>query len=136
MILPPVAKNVQGWGAVAALYNLQGERMAIQELKFSYNWNNKLNCKYFTTIRRFQEKYQAGKIFHVILKTRERWVTDFGRAVAVDVRMVRGSDLNEYICGLDTGYSVEETKNIFKRMYKKDSVDDMLFSFVLLKFCN
>lgn len=111
--------------------------MAIKEIRFSYNWNNKLNCKLFTTLRRFnQEKYQAGEIYHIILKNRDRWVTDFGRAVAVDVKAIKGADLNEFICGLDTGYSVKETKVILCRMYKSDSVEKMLFSLILLKYCN
>lgn len=111
--------------------------MAIKEIRFSYNWNNKLNCKFFTTLRRFnQEKYQAGEIYHIILKSRDRWVTDFGRAVAVDIKTIKGDNLNEFICGLDTGYSVEEAKGILKRMYKQDSVDDMLFNLILLKYCN
>lgn len=109
--------------------------MARKEISFSQNWNLKLNCKYFTTIRKQNpKKYAVGEEYHIMLRTGPGWVTDFGHAVAVDIKQIQWSDLNNYICGLDTGYSVDETKDIFRRMYKGLDVDNAFFSLVLLKY--
>lgn len=108
---------------------------AVKEIRFSRNWNDKLTGRYFTTIRRYNpEKYDIGKEFQITLKTESRWFTDFGHAVAVDVKKIMGRDLNEFICGLDTGYSVKDTKVILRRMYGNIDVDNTEFSFVLLKY--
>lgn len=34
-------------------------------IKFSKNWNNKLACPFYTTIRRDSEKYKVGTIYRV-----------------------------------------------------------------------
>jgi hypothetical protein len=109
--------------------------MAVKEIRFSQNWNNKLNGEYFTTIRRYNpEKYAVGEVYHITMKTKTRWFTDFGNAVAVDVKKIMGRDFNEFICGLDTGYSVKDTKVIFRRMYGDIDVDNTAFSFMLLRY--
>lgn len=107
--------------------------------KFTYNWNNKLNNRrYFTTIRRYNpEKYAIGCIHQILLKTPDGWVTDFEKAVIVDAKCISLKEIstNNYICGLDTGYSPEETVSILKRMHKGIN-DSTLFSLVLYKYVN
>lgn len=39
-----------------------------ETLKFSQNWNNKLACRYYTTIRLNNTKYEAGKIYEVVIE--------------------------------------------------------------------
>ena len=103
-------------------------------IDFSYNWNNKLNSMYFTTLRLYNPvKYAVGKRHHVRLKTKDGWITCYGYAVIQDVRKVLGSELNDFI-SLDTGYSLEETKNILSKMYKGKNIDNTLFSLVLYKY--
>lgn len=102
-------------------------------VKFSYNWNNKLNCNSFTTIRRYNpDKYCTGKVHQVMMKTRGRWNTDFGKAEIIDVKCLtlRQIASNEYVCRLDTGYSAKKTEDILKKMHKGINKDS-LFSFVL-----
>lgn len=98
------------------------------ELQFGYNWNNKLDCKYFTTIRAYNpEKYRPGNTHRVFLN--KKYIFN---ASVMDMRCIKGKQLNPFICGLDTGYSVEETKEVLERMYKKD-IEEMSFSLVLYK---
>jgi len=41
------------------------------EIKFSQNWNGKLHCKYWTTIRLWnQNKYKAGGLYRIYWKER------------------------------------------------------------------
>ena len=98
-------------------------------ISFSYNWNNKLQCKFFTTIRALNPfKYHVGVKHEVVLKG--DWL---GIAEVVSVKAIYGRDINEYISGLDTGYSVDETLKILSRMYKCDASTKQ-FSFVLYRF--
>jgi uncharacterized protein YqfB (UPF0267 family) len=86
----------------------------VKHLRFGYNWNNKLSGRYFTTLRLWNEtRYQPGEAFTVWLNE-----TYLGEAELVSIRKIFPDRLNEFICGLDTGYSVPETRKILERMYK------------------
>lgn len=80
-------------------------------LEFSFNWNNKLDCKYFTTLR-LSGRFEVGNWVDIWLKHIYK-----GRGVVVDKRQLKVSQLNQFICGLDTGYSVQETIGILSKMY-------------------
>lgn len=104
-------------------------------IRFSYNWNEKLNGKSFTTIRRQSDKYFQGAIHSVMLKEKSGWVTSYQNAEIIDVKVLTLSQIieNEWICRLDTGYSASETKGILMRMYP-DVKPDTKFCFVLYSF--
>ena len=88
-------------------------------LDFSYNWNNKLDCKSFSTIRlRNDKKYYAGAQLNVRLKGVDR-----GTATVVAVSHFTIDKINESIARLDTGYSAEECRGIIRRMYVNKPVD-------------
>lgn len=98
-------------------------------ISFNYNWNNKLFCKYFSTLRAYNpDKYVIGDYYDVYLK--EEYL---GKVKLMDVRKFKSTNLNAFICAMDTGYSVEETKKILYRMYKKKEMD---LHFLLLKWVN
>jgi hypothetical protein len=107
----------------------------MKTIKFSCNWNKKLNCDYFTTIRLHNpEKYKPENCHNILLLENGVW-RDYGLAEIVSVRILRLHQLNEFICGLDTGYTVYDTKQILHRMYK-DRIKDINqaeFSFVLYR---
>ena len=83
----------------------------METLKFSYNWNNKLETKHFTTIR-LSPRFQVGEIVGVELKGKR-----MNNAKCIGKQETRIYHLKEYECYLDTGYGVEQTKAILKRMY-------------------
>ena len=97
-------------------------------IKFSTNWNNKLNCNYFTTIRLMSKKYQVSKIFNIELKNQHHC-----KSIVVNMIYLKLNDLNDFNCYLDTGYSVDETKNIFKKMYPEINFEVTNLSIILLK---
>jgi hypothetical protein len=83
-------------------------------VKFSFNWNNKLNNHAFTTLRLHNPgKYLPGQRYQIELKGQPT-----GTAVLFEKRTVKMQDLNNFVCYLDTGYNRTETIGIFKRMYK------------------
>lgn len=99
----------------------------MREIKFSYNWNNKLDCKAFTTLRLHNpNKYKKGEEYKVFLKEEE-----LVPVVIAGIRVIPFKDINDYIARLDTGYSLEECRKIIKRMFKHVE-DDTLFDFILL----
>jgi hypothetical protein len=86
--------------------------MELDEIKFSTNWNNKLNNKSFSTIRIFNSnKYIVG----------------------AKIEFEKGFYLNQLsmpMAYLDTGYSRNETIEILKKMYKNKI--DLKFHYIIL----
>jgi len=97
-------------------------------IKFSYNWNNKLNCNCFTTIRIANNKYKVGETYDIYLKDKLLF-----KAQIIEIKPFRLDQINEFIARLDTGYSKQETTEIIKRMYKNPNVDKLNFYLILLK---
>jgi hypothetical protein len=106
----------------------------IEILAFSYNWNNKLNNKAFTSLRLHNDtKFQTGKQFRIILNGKM-----FGIAELREKRVLRFDQLNPFITFLDTGYGVEHTINLIKTMYKNKNInwDTQLLDFCLFLYEN
>lgn len=83
-------------------------------IRFSFNWNNKLANRAFTTLRLHNPgKYIVGQQYQIELKGQPK-----GTATLVQKRVIRLQDLNDFVCYLDTGYNRNETIAIIKRMYK------------------
>ena len=98
-------------------------------INFSTNWNNKLDCMAFTTIRlKNSAKYQIGKKYEIHLKN-----TLKKRARIEDIKTIYFDQINQYIAYIDTGYSLEEVKKILIKMYPKINVQTQPFYFILLK---
>lgn len=86
----------------------------LQYLDFSHNWNGKLGCNTYTTIRLSNPgKYHPGARFVIRLNKKP-----LHTAQVVAVRQITPFDINDWIAYLDTGYDAQETRNILMRMYK------------------
>lgn len=84
------------------------------KITFNHNWNGKLFCTCFTSIRlRNDHKYKCGYEYDVILKG-----FNTGPAILTDVRHFHIDQINDFIALLDTGYNKEETITMLKTMYK------------------
>lgn len=100
-------------------------------INFSYNWNNKLNNKCFSTIRIYNpKKYSHGLIYGIYYKN----ILDF-YAKVVYIKNFQFINLNKPMSYLDTGYGVEDTQNIIKKMYKNVK-DYTWFHFIVLEKIN
>ncbi|HMN89784.1 MAG TPA: hypothetical protein PKD70_11205 [Saprospiraceae bacterium] len=99
-------------------------------LRFSYNWNKKLNCNCFTTLR-LAGSWQEGDTVSVVLKDGSIY-KELGEAYIIGVKTFYCNSINEYIARLDTGYSAAKCKEIIRRMYKKDNplMDLLLVQYV------
>jgi len=104
----------------------------VREIIFTYNWNNKLNCKAFTSIR-VSDYYSLGYTYKVILRQgKEESV--MGMAVVVDVREFYLDQLNEFMSYLDTGYDVEKCRGIILRMHPTVNFEKRKLRLILFKY--
>lgn len=102
----------------------------MDKLNFSFNWNNKLACSFFTTIRLKNPKYHVGAKFSACLKDKA-----LKEVEVVAVKHLKLTEINDYIAGLDTGYDAVECRQLIKNMYKNKVADwnNQELAFVLLK---
>lgn len=107
----------------------------METLEFSTNWNHKLDCDYFTTIRlQNPKKYAKGNEFQVLLHSCKKQVLK-GVVEVVEIRNVFLNGLDDYTCMLDTGYNASETIKLIKSMYKNKFInwDRQLLSVIMLQ---
>ncbi len=90
----------------------------MQVLNFSNNWNGKLDCDSFTTLR-VKDKFTVGEVIMVALNR----VNKKDLYYIIDKKVTRLSSITEWTARLDTGYSVEECRNLLKTMYKNENFD-------------
>lgn len=94
----------------------------MNDLTFSCNWNNKLDCDAFTTIR-FSTRFRIGQEYKIILRLSKHNVETKGIAKVVAMKDFLLKDLNEFMAYIDTGYSITQTKEIIRRMNQKFKID-------------
>lgn len=95
--------------------------------EFSTNWNNKLECKNFTTIRLSHRLVHHSTIL-------VRYQNKYKVCKKIDQKTLKISQFNDWICRLDTGYDVNTTIEILEKMYKFDHTkEDKLFYWFLLE---
>jgi hypothetical protein len=106
------------------------QEQTLPVIPFSKNWNNKLYCDVFSTIRIKNRKYSIGQNYDIIL-------TDSGEAKKVCTAQIIHIEyygllqLPERICLLDTGYSRKDVQKILVNMYKKYG-DPNTFTFAVI----
>lgn len=80
-------------------------------MDYSTNWNNKLQCDCYSTLR-LSGRFPVGQVLEVYLKK------EYHHHARVQAVYKTSLDkLTDYACHLDTGYNAEETRTILKRMY-------------------
>lgn len=101
----------------------------LPEIPFNYNWNNKLDCKAFTTLRLHNpNRFRVGQTYRITLKK------SFKKHAKIEgVKILLLKNVSDYIAFLDTGYSKEECQNIIKKMYPNKNFEHQKLAFILLK---
>lgn len=91
----------------------------INSISFGTNWNSKLNCSAFSSIRlRNDKKFILGHEYQVILKDQPIFVC---RLVAISHFMLDG--MSDAMSFIDTGYNKKETIAMIEKMYKNKDID-------------
>jgi hypothetical protein len=76
------------------------------EIKFSHNWNNKLNCRCFTSIK-MTDKYNLGELYKVYYKDRL-----IGTAKIRAINKLPISKITEAMAYIEAGMSKAELLKI------------------------
>ncbi len=99
--------------------------MENQTIRFNTNWNNKLNCKSFSTIRLSSpNKYKVGKIYNILLVDKSGKASkNFGFAKLLSINEFLLENISPAMCLLDTNYEKEAFTQMFKTMYKNFKID-------------
>jgi len=102
----------------------------MSRIDFSYCWNSKLYCDAFTTFRINSDKYVVGGEYDIYLKGEYLY-----RCKLLDKKILKLKDVNTWITHLDTGYGVDEFKQLVRTMYKNkiSNIDEAQFALLLLK---
>lgn len=98
------------------------------QINFSYNWNNKLQCHYYTTLRLNSPKFTIGHKYEIQLKQQKIHVGQI-----MDIKLLNIDQINNFIGGLDTGYSAEECKAILTKMYKNQDLSKNIIALILIR---
>ena len=94
---------------IGKYYKIMDER-----LEFEQNWNNKLNCNCFTTIRLHNPiKYCVDAVKNIYLDGRYK-----GDARILSVKPMRLDQINLFVSKLDMGLPPEECIKEIKKLYK------------------
>lgn len=104
-----------------------------ERLEFTQNWNGKLNCGSFTTMRLHDPiKYSVGAVKQVYLKG--IWK---GSARIIDVKRLHLSDINLFTAKLDTGLPPEDCRRLIRTLHKNRpgiNWDTQLIDLCLLEY--
>lgn len=85
----------------------------MKQIKFSKNWNNKLSCPVFTTIRHASFSYEVGKPVQIFLNDRHLF-----DAVVEKVSFFAFNSIPAEILMTDTGMKPEEAFKVFQKFYR------------------
>lgn len=78
-----------------------------RKLPFQKNWNSKLNCDIFTTIRSYP--LAVGQEVEVQLKGQTQYI-----AVCLGSQQIGLSEIPDYVISTDTGYPAEKGREILR----------------------
>ncbi len=109
--------------------------MINEKLFFSKNWNNKLNCDYFTTFRLSNSnKFKVQNVFNVFLKTKSG-IVEFKPARLLISEQCLLTDVDDLFCYVDTGLCRNEFIPMILKLYKISNyqVSQLLFTKLLFE---
>lgn len=133
MTLTKLTKKVSTYCFACKEYNTKFIKMNTEDLRFTTNWNGKLNCSCFTTLRLHNEsKYVVGAVKNILLSGVLK-----GQASIIGVQTFLLKDISEYVARIDTALSAKECQQMIRTMYKNYPLinwDNQLLDFVLLKY--
>lgn len=101
-------------------------------IKFSKNWNNKLDCEYFTTIRPRKDYYKVFEQYEIQLNGSTK-----GIAELLCIEQLRFSDINNRVAFLDVGMNAKDLRDLMRQFYNNKNFwkeDSTRISLLTLKW--
>ena len=99
--------------------------MENQTIRFNTNWNNKLNCNSFSTIRLSSpNKYKEGEIYNILQVDKSgKAIKNYGFARLLSINEFLLDNITPAMCLLDTNYDKADFTKMFLTMYKNYKID-------------
>lgn len=86
----------------------------MNKIHFKTNWNNKLDCTCFTSLR-LSGSFEVGQIVEVFCNGNIK-----GAATVIDKKRLESIEsINDWVAYLDTGYNAIQCRDIIRKMYPK-----------------
>ena len=95
------------------------------QIKFSHNWNNKLNCTIFSTIRKSKDYWytQQNKPIEIMLNG-----VSMGTATLYKLIVLKFKDIRPATIEIDTGMEYNKALKLFKNFgIEKDTLVEILY---------
>lgn len=93
----------------------------MESLRFTSNWNNKLECACFTSIRlRNDHRYFVGARFEIVLVNGSLQVIK-GTCQLMNIRFLMLDQIDDMTAFVDTAYNASACREIIRKMYKNYS---------------
>ena len=102
--------------------------MSQVSLHFAQNFNQKLDCKYFTSIRPQRDIYQIGKKMDIYCQNHF-----LKEATIISIKTLSLAELDDWTAFLDAGMSRHELTALLKTFYPE--AESLLFNLLLLQTC-
>lgn len=102
----------------------------MHKIKFSTNWNNKLECEVFTTFRiHYPGKYYVGNLCEIWLRS-----SLVCKARIEAIHVLKLEKVTPFMAYIDTGYGLDDFEKIVESMYgRRFDVRQVNFALILLK---
>ncbi len=102
----------------------------MKTISFNLNWNAKLYCNCFTTIRpKNDDKYQLAEVYEIMLKGK-----NLGEATIVFIKDLKLSQITQAMSFLDTGFPASKAIEIFRDLYPDiENIEDQTFTYMVLE---
>lgn len=91
-------------------------------VNFSENWNNKLDCKYFTTIRKGYN-YRVGETYIIAVGNDPKGKAKLIEKCEVSFETLRTTIFGLMLLAFDTGYYGEKAVKLFNNFGIADDTD-------------
>jgi hypothetical protein len=102
--------------------------MSNLSLHFAQNFNHKLDCEYFTSIRPQRDIYQFGA--EIDIYCQEHFLK---KANIISIKTLTLDELDDWTAFLDAGMNKHELTTLLKTFYPE--AESLLFNVLLLQTC-
>jgi len=107
-------------------------------ISFSHNWNNKLSCDVFTTVRiENKGKYKPNQLYDIVLSSNsQKEPVSQGKARIMLIQPFLLDNVSEGIALIDTGLNKLKFIELVRTMYKNTGIDftSKRMSLIFLKY--
>lgn len=92
-------------------------------IHFSQNWNNKLDCDIFTTIRIYDPSKHYIGAEYTITWAHGKEILSLDNRVCIHMHTFQLASLTNGLSLIDTGYNAKDTVELIRKMYKNKNLD-------------